>query len=422
MDLRVEPSDIAGTVPASPSKSHTHRAMILALLSEGESTLSRLLLSDDTLATLNAVKEFGGSVHVERDICNIEGGDLRCPRKNIDARNSGTTLRLMVGVASLLPCKTILTGDESLRNRPMRPLIDAFDELGVQCISTQGNERAPLMVKGPNEGRVAHIRGDVSSQFISSLLICSPAKKVDTEIVLTRPLKSRPYVDITLNMMGRFNASCEVTEEGFFVPGDQEYRPSEVSIPGDFSSAAFPLVAGALAGRSAVKELDMDNLQGDKVIVNILRRFGADVVVKDDCIQVSEGGLEGAEVDLSNSPDLFPITAVLATQAEGESRLTGAEHLRLKESDRIQATVSFLRKMGAEVRELGDGCIVRGSVALKGGRVLSRGDHRILMAAAVAGLVAEGTTTISKGDCYSISYPSFVQDMRTLGANMEVVD
>jgi 3-phosphoshikimate 1-carboxyvinyltransferase len=395
--------------------------MVLALLADGRSILRKVLLSGDTLATLRAIQQLGAEVDVKGDVCTVKGGELICPEDVVNVENSGTTLRLIAGVVSLLPCTTILTGDESIRQRPMQPLIDALMELGVQCASLEGNGKAPLVVLGPNEGKITHIRGDVSSQFISSLLISSPVKEVDTDLILTTPLKSRPYVDITLEMMRRFGAKAEELRDGFHVPGGQFYDPVEYTIPGDYSSAAFPLAAGVLAGRVSVSGLDPKDKQGDRRIVGILSDFGARIDSTEERLTASAGQLRAREVDLADSPDLFPIVCVLATQAKGRTRIYNAEHVRLKESDRIRSTTDVLKRMGADVEEAKDGCVVDGPCRLKGAEVDSLGDHRILMAAAVAALVAEGATVISEGECYKISYPSFIQDMRALGADMEMI-
>jgi 3-phosphoshikimate 1-carboxyvinyltransferase len=420
MKLLVRPSDIEGTLSASPSKSYTHRAMVLALLGEGTSRLDNVLLGGDTLATLNAVRKLGGVVSFEGERCIIEGGRLTCPDDVIDADNSGTTIRIVAGIASLLPCHTILTGDESIRRRPMQPLISALRELGVECHSSRGNGLAPLVVRGPNTGRETHIPGDISSQFISSLLISSPLKEVDTDIHITTELKSRPYVEITVDMMSRFGTNCSESDGTFHVPGGQSYRAQDYVVPGDFSSAAFPLAAGALAGRATVTNLDPKDRQGDRNFVDILKRFGADVRQNDDAVTVGSAPLQGMDIDLADAPDLFPIVAVVASQAKGVSMITNAEHVRYKESDRIASTVKFLADMGADIEERKDGCRIRGPCRLKGTDVDPLADHRILMAASVAALVAEGETVIGNGDCFKISYPGFVRDMVLLGASMEV--
>jgi len=388
-----------GTIRSSPSKSYTHRAMVLALLADGTSKLRNVLLSGDTLATLRAIQQLGAEVSSKGETCAIRGGRLNCPKETIDAENSGTTIRLIAGVVSLLPCEAILTGDESVRQRPMQPLIDALTELDVHCASIKGNGRAPLVVRGPNEGKMTHIRGDISSQFISSLLISSPVKDVDTDIILTTPLRSRPYVEITVEMMKMFGTECHESDNAFRVPGGQSYGHLDYTIPGDYSSAAFPLVAGALSGSTSVSGLDPEDKQGDRKIVRILGDFGARIETCGTKLTVSSQKLMATEVDFSDSPDLFPIVCVLATQAEGRTRLYNAEHVRLKESDRIRTTLDFLKDMGAMIEERKDGCVVSGPCRLKGTKINSLGDHRILMAAAVAALVADGETVISEGEC-----------------------
>jgi len=393
--------------------------MVLGLLGKGTSRLDNVLLGGDTLATLGAVRKLGGTVTFEAERCVIEGGHLECPDDVINAENSGTTIRIVAGIASLLPCHTVLTGDDSIRRRPMQPLISALRELGVDCYSTRGNGLAPLVVRGPNTGGETHIPGDISSQFISSLLISSPLKKVDTDIHITTELKSRPYVEITMDMMSRFGVHCSESQNTFHVPGGQSYRAQDYVVPGDFSSAAFPLAAGALTGEATVTNLDPKDRQGDRSFVDILKRFGAGVVQGEGMVSVRSGHLRGMEIDLADAPDLFPMVAVVATQAKGVSTIINAEHVRFKESDRITSTVKFLTDMGAQIEERKDGCVIHGPCKLKGTQVDPLGDHRILMAAAVAGLVAEGETVIGDGDCFKISYPCFVRDMTRLGASME---
>ena len=418
MRLEVRSSEATGTVRAPPSKSYTHRAIVLAALSRGDSMLRRPLLSGDTLATLRGMEQFGAIVRREGDDLMIRGGRLRAPSGQIDCGNSGTTLRLLTGIASLLKSDVVLTGDESLRTRPMKPLLAALNEMGVRAASASREGLPPITIRGPNNGRWTHIRGDVSSQFISSLLISSALKELDTEIVITTPLTSRPM----WRSPGRCGpARCDPveTKNGYRVLGGQTYRPRDHTIPGDYSSASFPLVAGALTGKVTVAGLDPDDRQGDRAVLDVLKRFGALVSVKGDEATVERGALKGIEVDVGSMPDSFPVLAVLATQASGSTVLRNAKHLRFKESDRIATTVSFLTQMGADVEEREDGCVVRGPTRLRGRSIDPSGDHRILMAAAVAGLVADGRTTISDSDAYKVSYPGFVRDMRALGSSME---
>jgi 3-phosphoshikimate 1-carboxyvinyltransferase len=376
-------------------------------------------LSGDTLATLKGMQQFGAIVKIEGDSVLVRGGKLKAPAGPVDCANSGTTMRLLSGIASLLSKDIVLTGDASLQQRPMKPLLNALAEMGVRAVSARGDGNPPITIRGPNKGRWAHIKGDISSQFISSLLISSALKELDTEIVITTPLKSRPYVEITRDMMALYGATSAETKNGYRVLGGQRYRPRDYTIPGDYSSASFPLVAGALTGRATVTGLDPRDRQGDRAILDVLGRFGAQVGQKAGGVTVERDKLRGTTVDVGDMPDAFPILAVLATQAEGLTELRNARHLRYKESDRIATTASFLKAMGADIEEREDGCIIRGPSKLKGRNIDPSGDHRILMAAAVAGLVADGVTTISDGDSYRISYPRFTSDMRALGASVE---
>jgi 3-phosphoshikimate 1-carboxyvinyltransferase len=421
MKLRVVPSTVDGSVSAPPSKSYTHRAVVLSALANGDSHLKGVLLSEDTQATMKGMQQFGAIVRTEGDSVFVRGGNLKVPSGTIDCANSGTTLRLLSGIASLLTRDIVLTGDGSLRERPMKPLLNALTELGVRATSAGGDGKPPITIRGPNKGRWAHIKGDISSQFISSLLISSALKELDTEIVITTPLMSRPYVEITREMMSHHGVSSVETKNGYRVLGGQRYRPRDYSIPGDYSSASFPLVAGALTGRATVTGLDPHDHQGDRAVLDTLDRFGARVTVTADQVTVEKGQLTGTNVDVGNMPDAFPILAVLATQAQGTTELRNARHLRYKESDRIATTSGFLRTMGADIEERDDGCVIRGPSKLKGRNIDPSGDHRILMAAAIAGLVADGPTTISDGDSYRISYPRFVSDLRALGVVIEEV-
>ncbi len=243
MKLTVRPSSVQGTVAATPSKSLTHRAMVLASLANGESRLRGPLISEDTVATMRGMEQFGASFRREGEDQVVRGGRLRAPSGPIDCGNSGTTIRLLSGIASLLTCHVTLTGDASLQQRPMKPLLTALTELGVHATSVQGNGSPPIVIRGPNKGRWTHIKGDISSQFISSLLISSALKDLDTEIVITTPLKSRPYVEMTRDMMSHYGASTYETKNGYRVLGGQRYR-LVIFRPGTFMSA-LPPGAGA---------------------------------------------------------------------------------------------------------------------------------------------------------------------------------
>lgn len=425
--LRVRPSKLAGEVVAPPSKSYTHRAFVISLLAEGESTIKNPLLSLDTRATIDAIKELGAEVTQDKEVWKVKGvgGNIMSRTRVIDAKNSGTTLRLLTAVASLSPVPVKLTGDRSLVQRPMGPLIDALQALGAKSRGEGPDGRPPVIVGEGLAGGEAEISGAVSSQFISALLIAAPFAKEDVEIRVTEELRSKPYVKITLELLEA--AGVEVKRDKglteFRIPAGQTPKPLDVSIPGDFSSASFVLGAAALTGSKVlVKNLDMKTAQGDKKIVEFLREFGADVSVGENQIEVSGSGeLAGADLDCGENPDLVPILAVLGSVAEGTTSLANVPHLRVKESDRLRVLSVGLRKLGADVEELPDGMKLKGAKELKGSDVCSQGDHRMAMAFAVAGLVAKGQTITDGAESIPVSYPTFVGDMKKLGAEMDLL-
>lgn len=422
MRYRAAPSKVSGTIRAPPSKSYTHRAIVLATLSGGPCVVHHPLRSDDTDATVAGSVALGAQIGYEGDDLRISAESLRAPGRALDVRNSGTTLRFLAGVASLLKGVTALTGDSSLRERPMGPIVDALNGLGAHARAFGPDGRPPVEVRGVLQGGAISLPGGVSSQFLSSLLIACPLARDSTEIRILPPVRSEPYVEMTQHSLRAFGVDVTVGGNTCRVDGGQTYRPVDVEIPGDFSSAAFPLVAAAMTdGDVTVIGLDAESPQGDRQIVEILRKFGARVDVGPDRVRVRAGPMVGQTVDVGENPDLFPILAVLGACAEGETRLVNGEHLRGKESDRIASTVSMLRALGVPAEPATDGCIVPGSNPLRGGFVDAHGDHRILMAAAVAGLVANDVVDISDPRSFRISYPSFLDDMRALGAHHSVI-
>lgn len=417
----IKSSTARGTVAAPPSKSYTHRAMVLGALTREPFVLRLSLISEDTKATLDALHAMGTSVGGTSAAVRIHCDELSRAATVIDARNSGTTMRLMTGIASLLPSATTLTGDESLVKRPMAPLVDALKRLGADVIYLGQPGRPPLKVAGPIEGPRTDIDGAVSSQFVSSLLIACTQKPDDTFIGMEGEVVSKPYVDITLDALRAFGGDARESADGFSVAGGQRLRRDEYTVPGDYSSAAFALAAGAITyGDVTVKNLDSGSPQGDRAIVDHLRDFGADVHVTPDSVRVSSSRLEAAEIDVRDTPDLFPVLAVLGAVAEGKTVITGGVNLRYKESDRIATTTTFLRAMGARIKPTDDGCQVHGGTKLHGADVDTSGDHRILMAAALAGLVSTSGTRIADDSSYKVSYPGFLRDMHQLGCRLEV--
>ncbi len=426
--LKVRPSKLSGEVTAPPSKSYTHRAFMIAALARGESRIINPLLSFDTEATIEAARALGAEITQEGDVWRVRGtgGELKPRADVIDARNSGTTIRLMSAIAALSPKPVRLTGDESVLKRPMGPLIEALEKLGAKARCEGIKGRPPVVVGGGLSGGEIEITGAVSSQFVSALLIASSYARDDVELTITEELRSKPYVEITLELLDAVGAKIRrnksLTE--FKISGGRTFRAIDLTIPGDFSSAAFVLGAAALTGSTVrVNNLDVQGAQGDRRIVKLLDEFGADVKVSRKTVEVSSTGeLSGIEADCGDNPDLVPVLAVLGSVAEGWTRLMNIPHLRFKETDRIRALANELRKLGAEVEERPDELRVRGVEQLKGAKLTSHGDHRMAMAFAVAGLAARGETIVDGAESIPVSYPGFVKDMRKLGAKLELVE
>lgn len=419
--ITVRRSVVRGRTPAPASKSYTHRALLLGLLSES-SFVREPLLSEDPLATLACVRKLGGAVEETREGLRVLGGTVRAPEDILDARNSGTTLRLATPIAALADGAAVLTGDASLRKRPMQPLLDALTPLGAEAFSTRRDGCAPVVVRGPLLGGATSITGDVSSQFVSGLLLAGLKAPRGLELAITTPLKSRPYVEITLAMARAFGGAIEDAPGGFRVPGAQTLKGADYRVPGDWSSAAFPLAAAAVTGGDVtVDNLDPASEQGDKRILDALRAFGAKVEERGDAVRVVGGPLEAIDLDLSDTPDMFPVLCALAAHARGATTLRGAKHLRFKESDRIRAMVRGLAAMGVRCDEREDGAVIHGAPGgVRGAAIETEEDHRILMAFAVCGLAAAGETTFHDDASFAVSYPRFPVAMRDLGADLEV--
>ena len=407
-----------GEVSPPASKSHSHRAFFLSSMAEGTSRISNPLMSDDILSTIAACRAMGAEIQVgEPSVVN--GGALRAPKGVIDTGNSGTTMRIMTGLCGMFDEEIELTGDASIRKRPMGPLLEALSSEGASCGSDSG--RPPVKVKGPCHGGQVHISGGVSSQFITSLMMLSPMLKEDSTITIEGEMLSTPYLDVTAHMMGLFGA--DVTRDGNVVEvkGGTGYRPYDYRVPADFSSAAFPLAAGVLGGKVTVTGMDMEDPQGDKAIVDILRRAGADIEDDGDRITARKSELHGMEVDMGLVPDLFPIVATVLSTAKGDSRLYGAPQLRFKESDRIASVTAMINGLGGSAEPTDDGCVIHGVDSLDGGTIDNRSDHRIMMSAAVASLVCRKGVTMDDVECCAISYPGFVEQFRNMGMATEVL-
>ncbi len=417
MELEVQRADnIRGVVNAPPSKSYSHRAFIIASLAEGTSQLKYPLYSEDTLASLECCRAFGSNIEVKTEECNVKGtgGDFQTPNDVLNVKNSGTTLRIITSAASLAANYTVLTGDNSLRERPMQDLIQALRKLGVKVYSTRNNGKAPIIIKGGLIGGECAIKGDVSSQYISSILLSAPYAENPVSLKVKGDFISKPYVDMTMDIMRKFgvNVEYQYDDKSFHVT-PQKYNSIEYVVEGDYSSASYIIAAGAaLNSDLTVKNLDSKSKQGDQIILDIVQEMGCDVQVKKNEIRLmSTGKLQGIDVELKNTPDLLPTVAALGAMASGTTRISGVEHARYKETDRINTSAIELAKLGAIVKEEEDGLIIQGGV--HGGIVDSHHDHRLVMALYLIGLKV-GKVKIKNAGVYDVSFPNFPQIMDKL--------
>jgi len=423
MKLVVKKSKLAGTVNIPGSKSHTIRAIAIASLADGESRIRKPLVASDTLSAFSAYKLLGAQT-LKQDDWMIKGvsGKPRVPDNVIDVGNSGTTLYIALGSAALVDGSTVFTGDDQIRRRPAGPLIDALNALGARVESTRGNGMAPIIVYGPMNGGYIKLDGSKTSQYLTSLLLNCPLARGETTIEVEN-LIEKPYVEMTLRWIEEQGIEVENTGfERFHIPGGQSYKAFDRAIPADFSSATFFMCAAAITGADlTLAGLDMNDTQGDKVVADMLARMGAGVEQTPLGLRVSGGNLRGAELDLADTPDALPALAVTACFAEGETRLVNVAQARLKETDRIFVMREELSKMGADIEELLDGLIIRGSV-LKSAVVNGHYDHRVIMALAIAGLALDGETTVHAAEALSVTFPTFVELMESAGAEMQVLN
>ena len=421
--VEVKPGAVAGGIRAPASKSVTQRALLLAAQAEAPCTLQNALLADDTHAMMATLLALGARIHLDTDseeaTLRFLPADLRPPRQALDLGGSATALRLLVATCARLAVPVTLGGNASLRTRPQGPLMAALHALGGRVASAAGC--APLTVQGPLRPGSVALPSGTSSQVASALALSLPFLPGDSTLRLGLPVASFPYLHLTLQCARRFGIELPVEETprdlGVRVKGGQRPLGTRLAVEGDWSAAAFPLAAAAVSGgRVRVSGLDPQSLQGDCRVVELLAAFGARTKMTLDGAEAEGGALTSpGPLDVSETPDLFPVLAVVAAASRGTTAFTGAAALRGKESDRIAAMAEGLRRMGIETKERPDGLVVTGG-ALRGAEVASHGDHRVHMAFVVAGLAARGATRVEDPGCVTKSYPSFHRDLEALGA------
>ena len=418
MNCKVDKAKISGKIVCPSNKSYTHRAVFLASLTKGESTIENILHSADTKATIEACKKFGAKIN-ENGNNLVINSDSSIHASTIDAANSGTTIRIATAIASLSDEKSTLSGDASLNQRPMKPLLDALESIGAKCSSNDG--KPPVEVSGIIKGGELSIPGNISSQFISALMIAAPLSQNGIILNIEGDLVSKPYLDATISIMKKFgvDVKTEIPYKKYSI-NNQTYNSSSVTIPSDFSSLALLLSASVLIGDNLQIEATLSDLpQGDEYFIEILKKLGVDVDINGNIITVkSPEKLEGGKFDLSNTPDLLPPLSILALKTINPIEIFNVKHARYKETDRIAILARELQKLGIKVEEKEDGLILHSSDELNGANLNSENDHRLFMTFCIAGMYV-GNCIVSDAESVNVSYPNFIDDVNAIGGKIK---
>ena len=422
MNCKVEKSKIRGIIDCPSNKSYTHRGIFLASLAGNNSKVENVLLSADTKATIEACEKFGAIIEVDNSVVIVkESIKIGSKVSEINTGNSGTTIRIAIGIASLFSEEITLTGDESIQKRPMQPLLDALSSIGAECNSTDG--KPPVKIKGNIAGGDVTIPGNLSSQFISSLLIAAPLTKNGINLTIQGDLVSKPYLDATIRTMREFGVSVQtlIPYKKYNI-SPQIYKNTTFKVPIDFSSLALLLSSIVLSGEDVTIKGSIGNLpQGDEAFIDFLNQLGVLVTINENEIKIkSPEKLKGGRFDLRNSPDLLPPLAILSLVSSDPIEIVNVKHARLKETDRIAILARELPKIGIKVEEKEDGLILESSGNLIGAKLDSENDHRLFMAFCIAGTHI-GDCIVTDPKSVEVSYPNFIEEMNRLGAKIQSI-
>lgn len=410
----------SGSVTAPPSKSDVHRAIICAALSKGVSTISPVALSNDIKATIGCIEALGAKTYIENNVLTVDGTELFSNKTaTLDCGESGSTLRFFIPVAAVGGVNASFIGSGRLPQRPIGIFTDLLPNFGVNC-ETEGG--LPLKISGNLQSGTFKIPGNVSSQFITGLLFVLPLLENDSDIVLTSPIESVGYIDMTIYTMSKFGVEIETTDFGWHIKGNQSYKPCNYTTDGDWSQAAFFMVSGAINGSITVNGVNRDSAQGDRKIAELISQFGAEVLQTDTSVTVNSRKMHAITIDASQIPDLVPVLAVCATFADGTTKIINAQRLRIKESDRLKTTANLINNLGGNVKELSDGLEITGVKQLSGGIADGCNDHRIVMSAAVCAAGLDGEIECSDALSINKSYPEFFNDYNSIGGRANVLD
>lgn len=419
MDIKITPRLLEGETAAVTSKSDAHRCLICAALCRGETEVVINDVSRDIMATADCLRALGAKIERREDVFTVSGIESARRGALLDCGESGSTLRFLLPVAAALGGEASLTGSGRLPERPLSPLAEQLIEHGARLSA----KKLPIRLSGGLSCGRFELPGNISSQYITGLLLALPLLEGDSEIILTTALESAGYIDMTIKTLAGFGIKIEPLPDngGYRVKGGQSYRsPVRIRAEGDWSNSAFWLTAGGIGGRISVSGLDENSAQGDKAILPLLEKFGAKIE-RGGLITASGGSLCGITADAAEIPDLVPILAVCAAASKGKTVITNAARLRIKESDRLKTTCALLTSLGGDVTELEDGLIINGSGRLRGGCVDSFNDHRIAMSAAIASAICGNEVIIKGAQAVEKSYPAFFDDFRRLGGVADVI-
>jgi 3-phosphoshikimate 1-carboxyvinyltransferase len=428
VSVQIFSSRISGDVRCPPSKSYSHRAIAIGSLTAGQSVINNVLIARDTLATVRCCRLLGVGVKQQDTTFFLNGKHCFNPPENVlDAQNSGTTIRILTAMSALVKeGYTVITGDESLRKRPMQPLVDALVQLGVGCYSARMNGTAPLIIKGGGiRGGLAKLDGHISSQFLSSLLMSSIFSASPVTIRIYGKQVSKPYVEATLASMKAFGVTIDYEPKlSEYYVGDKRYVPCTFNVPADFSTAALIMAAGVLAGdKVKIEGLDFGLPQADKYIIDIIKTMGGKIIInkeKGHAIVFGSYALEGGDFDLRDSPDLLPVVSILALKANSQVKISGIGHARFKETDRVAAISSELAKFGAIIKQDRDMISITPPKKLKNASLDANNDHRLFMAFTIASMITQ-KSIVTNAESVDVSYPDFIKDMTRLNASITII-
>lgn len=421
MEMRCTPSTLSGRINAISSKSDAHRLLICSALSNETTKINCNVMSKDIIATVECLKAMGADITVGNGVITVTPQAFKS-KAQLNCCESGSTLRFLLPVVSALGIVATLDGSGRLPERPISPLKEEMEKKGV---TFHTGSDFPLHLTGQLQSGEYEIAGNISSQFITGLLFALPLLNGDSKIKLIPPVESRSYLNITLSALRKFGVEITQEENTYYIKGNQKYiSPKEITVDGDWSNASFFLCAGAVSKKGVtVCGLDVNSPQGDKKILDILKRMGADVEINGTEITVKRNKLFGTVVDARNIPDLVPIISVVGACCEkGATHIINAQRLRLKESDRIQSVFGMLDRVGVAVSETDDGLIIWSDNEMVGKVIDSYNDHRIVMSTAILSCECSLPVDITDYKAVEKSYPHFFEDFNSLGGRANVIN